>query len=119
MADEITKLIGDGGLNVELLFIYRGLEPVTYNDQTGLVSIIPTPSADLPAIALNILTTAEKSALDIGADAFEVTNMRVHDGMLDAELLAAAREIYAQRKSDFIERLNRKYTRTGQRFNAI
>jgi hypothetical protein len=119
MANEITKLDGDGGLNANLLFIYS-LTPITYNDAAAQpVTVIPTPSSGLPDMAGNILTAAEKAALDDGSSAFEIMTLDVPDAKTNAELLADARALYAEKKADFITRLNRAYNRAGQRFDEV
>jgi len=120
MANEITKLGGDGGINATLLFIYRNLTAITYQDSLAqTVTVIPTPSSDLPAMAANILTTAEKASLDTGVDAFELVSMPVIDAMTNVELLAAARALYLTKKAAFVDRLTRTYNRAGQRFNEV
>jgi len=118
MANEITKLDGDGGLHANLLFLYP-LTPITYTGSSGTVTVVPTPSVDLPLIASNILGAAEIAALDNGSAAFEVVTMVVDDAKTNAQLLADAQALYAKRMADYIERLTRKYNRVGQRFNGV
>ena len=118
MANEITKLDGDGGLNANLLFLYP-LTPITYTGSAGTVTVIPTPSTDLPEIANNVLGVAEKAALDDGSSAFEVVKMTVPDALSNTQLLTNARALYAKRMADFIERHTRAYNRAGQRFNGV
>ena len=120
MADEITKLDGDGGLKARLLFIYRGLVQPTYPiDGGGTQTVIATPSSNLPVMAAEILSVAEKAALDAGTDAFEIVTLNIDDSKSNLDLLTEARVLYAKRKADFISELNRKYNRAGQRFNEV
>lgn len=117
MANEITKLDGDGGINARLLFLYLGLTPITYAIDGGQQTVVHTPSASLPEMAGPILTAAEKAALDAGTAAFEVVTMPIIDSLSGADLLTAARTLYARHKAAFIARATRKYSRAGQRFN--
>ena len=68
---------------------------------------------------MGILTTSEKTALDNGSKAFEIVTIQINDAKANAQLLVEARALYAKHKADFVERLNRKYNRTGQRFNEV
>lgn len=120
MASEITKLDGDGGLNARVLFLYLTLTPNTYPiDGGGMHTVVPTPSTDLPAMAAEILTAAEKAALGAGTAAFEIVTFPISDALTNVELLAAARALYATKKADFVAREARKYNRAGQRFNEV
>jgi len=118
MANEITKLDGDGGLNAKLIFLYSITAP-TYQGNAGEQTVVVTPAAELPVLAVAILSATEKSALNDGSKAFEVVTMKVEDAKSNATLLAEARALYTKRKADFVERLNRKYNRAGQRFNEV
>lgn len=120
MADEITKLDGDGKLKANMLFIYRNITPPTYKiSGGGTQAVISTPSANLPAMAALILSAAEKAALDTGTDAFELVHIDVGDATSNIDVLAQARALYAKKKADFISELARKYKRAGQRFNEV
>jgi len=120
MANEITKLGGNGKLNAQLLFIYRGIAAPTYvKADTSIATVIVTPSNELPDIAADVLTVVEKTALDAGIDAFEVVSMPVTDALTNSQLLAAARTLYANRKVRFTELLARRYSRAGQRFDEV
>lgn len=119
MANEITKLDGDGGLKATLLFLYQITAPVYVIDGGGNQTVIATPSTDLPEMAGLILTSAEKAELDAGTLAFEVVSLSVTDAKTGPELLVDARALYAKRKTRFVELLARKYNRAGLRFNGV
>lgn len=119
MANEITALEGDGSGKYSLLFLYAIETPRTYDNAAGTpTNPVPTPSADLPALAADILTSAEKAALDGGTSMFEVVSIERAGGLSGAALLSRAQEVYASKKADALARYNATYhTRLGQRFN--
>lgn len=120
MANEITVLEIDGR-RAQLLFLF----PIPAPAQVGGVNIVPTPATGpagedlLPGHATKILATAEKNDLDAGTLAFEVIGFVIGSGLTGQQLLARARAIYASRKAEFDSDYADRYSRLGQRFNAV
>jgi len=121
MADEIRKL-GGNGINREFLFLYVIDPVITYTGQgNSSNAIVPTPASGLGEIAGNMLSVVEKNSLDAGELAFETTTLRLSNVDLndDTILVPQLQAIYAQKKTEFLDRIALTYLRTGDTFNEV
>ena len=103
MANEITAGPSTQSGDIALLFLYKsGLTPRTYIDKDGATkSVIPTPSSVLPAWANDIVSDAEKAALDAGTIGLSVDVLRQVEGMTAADLAVQAKSQYDKMKAAF------------------
>ena len=96
MANEITVLESDGSFRFSLFLIF----PIASPKQVSGANVVPTPATNpdatsaLPTIAGQVLSTAEKAALDGGTAAYRVIQFRKDTSLTNAQLLALARQKY-------------------------
>lgn len=110
MAKEITAGPSNISGDIALLFLYAIPSPRTYDDVDDVEqTIVPTPASGLPEWAENLLSTAEKAALDAGTAAFETQPLRQTAGMTASELATAARALYADARAAALVKYNVKY----------
>lgn len=114
MANEIIVMEQDGQGTFLLCFLYT----ITTPKQIAGTNIVVTPSSQLPAIAAAVTSAGEKTALDNGTGAFEITSFRRDPALSGAELLAKVQAVYALRKAEFDARYSAQYEFAGNRYNA-
>lgn len=99
MANEIT-IIGTRGREIEALFLFPiAVASRIKSDSTGLVDVVPTPSASLPDGVAVRLAQVELDALDAGAGMFEVTRCTAEPGLTALQIAARLRAMYAEREA--------------------
>ena len=114
MANEIIVMEQDNQGNFSLCFLY----PIATPKQVNGTNIIVTPSSELPAIAAAVTTVGEKTALDNGTGAFQITSFKRDPTLTGPALLAKVQAVYALRKSEFDARYAAQYELAGNRYNA-
>lgn len=118
MANEI--LILGGRRTVRALFLYPIPEAdrITYTDGTGTTqTVIPTP-VPLEGEVPELLTDAERAALNAGAGIYERVSFQIDPELTPAENLAAVRELYASKKAAALAKYASRWARYGSRFDA-
>ena len=113
MANEITVLSGNGRGVFDVLFLYT----ITTPKQVGGVNVIETPSSTLPKFAPEILTQAEKDALDAGTTAFDVIQFQKQSGLTGAQQSAQLKEIFASAEARFNDDYNLRYLHLATRLS--
>ncbi len=119
MANEILVLEGNGERDYALLFLYPIAAPAQVTPPGGsATNVVPTPSSLLPSVAVPLLSTPEKAALDAGTAAFEVVNFTAAEGLSGAELIARAQDLYTRRAQAAAARYEARYRYIGTRLSA-
>jgi hypothetical protein len=121
MADEIMVLDGirEAPPDVPLLFIYPITTPLKDKDNAN---VVPTPSANLPALAAAAATQGEKDALDAGTHMFVTKNVKFIKSLTVEEMKARAKEVYAGHLAKALADYTKKYewhVYVGTRFDAV
>ncbi len=117
MANEITALrqVRD---EVQLLFLYPVATPKTFVDGLGVTrNVAPTPSSGLPDEAQDILTAAEKTALDAGTLVFVVASFRNSSRLTGAALATKAKALYDAHLARATELYQSTFEFFGSRIN--
>lgn len=113
MANEMTVLSGNGRGIYDVLFIFTIAAP----KQIAGVNIVETPSSTLPKYAPEILTQAEKDALDAGTTAFDVIQFQKQSGLTGAQLTAQLREIFLAAETQFNADYNARHLHLATRLS--
>jgi len=116
MANEIivTSIEAQRGSSAEvvhLLYLYP-ISPVVAVNGTPVVHT-PSLRINQEILALNLLSTAQLTALDEGTLAYEFRRLHRPKSMTNAQILAKAREEYAVLSVQFLTRLRRRYELAG------
>lgn len=117
MANEITSGPGDGKGNYPLLFIFPIATPIEWNGTAA--NVIPTPSANLPIWAVDIVTQTEKDSLDAGTSMFYVYSPFRTDGLTGPQMVAQAQALYAQVMTKALAKYENIYKYPGNRIDAV
>ena len=121
MANEICVVRATTRGTLTLAFLY----PITVPVQINGANVVPTPATNggvsvLDPILESMLTAQEKTDLDAGTLAYEMVTYRYDPGASNAQALAKAQALYANRLSQFQTWYTTTYGgRVGQRFSAV
>ena len=117
MADEIIALEKIGTIQTYAYLIpIPPAKLIEIGGDTGLYPVY-SASADAPQYVVDVLTQAEKDAMDLGTTALIVQSLDVGNDMTNGELLALAREHYARIAVEALAEYEKRYAVIGLRFD--
>lgn len=113
--NEITVIERTGKNSVQLFFRYDIATPIQVNG----VNVVPTPATGLPQIVQAVIDPGEVTALDNGDAAWESVAFTLDTALTPAEIATRARQIYADKKAQYLALYAKRYEYSGTRINEV